>query len=235
MFSLTVLGTNGLYPDKINPTTGYLVRTDKTSVLVDVGSGVFNNLSAIMPPENLDAVIITHYHFDHVSDIGVLSYYLQTKDADLTVYGPDADMTMRRLISDTPHLIFRPIEERILKIGDLSVNFYKMNHPVPTYGVSFICDEKKLAITSDTNYTDSFDDLLTGADLAVIHSGFLDKDWNEKKPLLSAKQVGLIGKKYGIKILLSHINPTIGRSGIYTEAKSVYDNCFLAEYKKYVL
>ena len=103
MFTLQVLGTNGLYPTENSPTSGYLVNCNGLRYLVDIGCGIFNKVKEIMPPEDLDGIIVTHYHFDHVSDIGVLSYYLQTKNKRVTVYGPDDGSPYQKLISDSPY------------------------------------------------------------------------------------------------------------------------------------
>ncbi|PRS39145.1 hypothetical protein C6W19_10090, partial [Bacillus sp. RJGP41] len=44
-----------------------------TSVL-DCGSGVLSQLQNHMKPEDLGAVVLSHYHPDHVADIGVLQH-----------------------------------------------------------------------------------------------------------------------------------------------------------------
>lgn len=237
MFSVLPLGTNGLFPTKNNPTSGYLVSFDDVNVLVDLGSGVFLKLLEVLPPEKLDAIIITHYHFDHVSDIGVLSYYLQTVNKSVKVYAPSDGSPYETLIKQSRYLDFYPIDiSHTLFLGDLRVDFYPMRHPIETYAVSFTGDGKKFSYTSDGNLGGEYEKLLLDADLAIIDSGFLKDNWAENKPLISAYHVGLLAKKYRVKrALISHFNPKYERETILNEAKEEFSAVEPAEYKKYYL
>ncbi len=234
MFTLKVLGTNGLYPDDNNPTSGYLVSCNGLKYLVDIGSGVFNKVKNHLPPENLDGIIITHYHFDHVSDIGVLSYYLQTKNKRLKVYGPNDGSPYQKLIMGSPYFDFVPIDGGIENEG-VTIRFYKMNHSVLTYGVSFENGNKKFSYTSDGNLCDAHKDLLENSDLAVINCGCLKKDWNAQMPVLSAYHAGFLTNEYCRNALLSHFNPALSRENLICEGKSQCPDLEPAEYKEYVI
>ncbi len=101
---LTVLGNNGPYPAAGGACSGYLLREGDTSILIDCGNGVLSNLQKIIPFENLDAIILTHLHSDHVSDLMVLKYAVQIKkkrgrfDRNLPVYAPpEPEEEYRRL------------------------------------------------------------------------------------------------------------------------------------------
>lgn len=235
MFYVQPLGTNGLYPDATDPTSGYMLSFGNRKILIDIGSGVFNKLLLNFPPENLDAVIISHYHFDHVSDIGVLSYYLQTKNKRIKVYAPCDESPFQKLIENSPYLDYIPIDENYnLKIGDGTIKFYKTNHPILTFAVSVEFEGKKFSYSSDGNLSTAFESLLENCNLAIIDCGFLKKDWTENKPLLSAYHVGYLGEKYKVeKLLISHFNPTLSRADILNEAKSVYDKILPADNQRY--
>ncbi len=237
MFSVLPLGTNGLYPTDASPTSGYLVSYNDVNVLLDVGSGVFLKLKKIIKPESLSAVIITHYHFDHVSDIGVLSYYLQTVNKKLIVYAPKDGSSYEELIKSSPYFDFRPIDSlTTYNVDGLKINFYEMCHPIVTYSVSITAGDKKLSYSSDSNLNGDFEGLLSGCDLAIMDSGFLKKDWNEHKPLISARHVGLLGKKFKVsRVLISHFNPTYNREDIIKEAKEEFSAVEPAEFKQYYL
>lgn len=231
------LGTNGLYPDENNPTSGYLVSAGSKNFLLDIGSGVFAKLIMRIQPEKLDGIIISHYHFDHVSDIGVLSYYLQTRNAVLKVYAPDDGSEFQKLIEKSPYFEYIPISDnKPLIFGDLRIEFYKTNHPVPTYGVAMYCEGKKFSYTSDGNVCDNLYKMLRDCDLAIIDCGFLRKDWSDEKPLLSAEHVGLISEKCRIKkALISHFRPTISKGDLIYEAKSACDRVEPCLYQRYEL
>jgi len=61
-------------PDGIipNAVAAYLIRTPENLILVDVGIGtnLFDNLFSLgIKPEQVDAVLITHMHFDHIGGL----------------------------------------------------------------------------------------------------------------------------------------------------------------------
>jgi ribonuclease BN (tRNA processing enzyme) len=93
---ITVLGCLGAYPYKGEGTTGYLVESDGFHLLLDAGSTTLVQLEKILDPLDLDAVILTHYHHDHIADLGVLQYYWQLYPENeerqvLPIYGHGED------------------------------------------------------------------------------------------------------------------------------------------------
>ncbi|HAZ59330.1 MAG TPA: hypothetical protein DCY16_03920, partial [Trichococcus sp.] len=77
---LTILGCMGGYPTKDVGTTAYLLTSDDFKLLIDVGSNALLSLEHHLDPLDLDAVILTHYHADHIADLGVLQYTFQLKE-----------------------------------------------------------------------------------------------------------------------------------------------------------
>ena len=95
---LTTLGCWGAYPYKDGGTTAYLVTGhDGFQLLMDCGSRAVTELEKEISPLDLDAVIISHYHPDHVADLGVLRHYFQLypkhlwEPKVLPIYGHDED------------------------------------------------------------------------------------------------------------------------------------------------
>ena len=96
---LTVLGMNGPFPAANGATSGYLMRGEKTRVAMDMGSGTLGRLTALMPPEKLDALLLSHWHFDHCSDVLPLLFRLQACAAKpLDVYAPVDESSMVRKV-----------------------------------------------------------------------------------------------------------------------------------------
>ena len=71
MLTLTVLGCDGSHADAGGAASGYLVRSweSGTSVWMDAGPGTFANLQRFTDPLALSAIVLTHEHNDHFSDI----------------------------------------------------------------------------------------------------------------------------------------------------------------------
>jgi ribonuclease BN (tRNA processing enzyme) len=66
---LTVLGCRAGMPADGQPSSGYLVDTAGTRILLDCGPGIATALSALAQPGSLDAVVISHLHVDHCHDL----------------------------------------------------------------------------------------------------------------------------------------------------------------------
>ncbi|WP_458689559.1 MBL fold metallo-hydrolase [Nocardia tengchongensis] len=66
---LTVLGCRAGMPADGQPSSGYLVETGGSRVLLDCGPGIATALTADRDPAGLDAVIISHLHIDHCYDL----------------------------------------------------------------------------------------------------------------------------------------------------------------------
>ena len=66
---ITVLGKSPAWQDADGACTGYLVEGGGQTVLLDCGPGVFAKLRKRIAYEQVDAIVITHLHADHVMDL----------------------------------------------------------------------------------------------------------------------------------------------------------------------
>jgi len=67
---VTFLGTGSAMPTGRRAQTGLLLEADERSLLIDCGSGALGRLAATNTGyEGIDAVLFTHHHLDHVSDL----------------------------------------------------------------------------------------------------------------------------------------------------------------------
>ena len=82
---LTILGASGGFPAAGGATSGYLLEYGGRHVLIDCGSGVLANLFRFIRLDQLDAIFITHLHYDHISDMQVMKYAINLTRA----YGTD--------------------------------------------------------------------------------------------------------------------------------------------------
>jgi ribonuclease BN (tRNA processing enzyme) len=66
---LIVLGAYGTWPSAGGATSGLLVRHEGSSVVLDLGSGTVAKLQEHVGLFEPHAVLISHSHPDHVSDL----------------------------------------------------------------------------------------------------------------------------------------------------------------------
>ncbi len=67
--TVTVLGTSGSYPGPGSACSGYLLRHQGFNLWLDAGPGTMANLQTHIGLADVDAVVLSHEHPDHWSDI----------------------------------------------------------------------------------------------------------------------------------------------------------------------
>lgn len=111
---ITLLGTGSPLPDPHRAGPATLVTTDGLSVLVDCGRGVLMRLAAAgqLPPM-LNALLLTHLHSDHISDLGdviTTRWVMSPAPRPFAIYGPPGtrdvvELTMASLTRDVRYRI----------------------------------------------------------------------------------------------------------------------------------
>lgn len=66
---LTILGSSGSAPGPYAPCSGYLVEDGEYKLLLDLGPGASMTLQRFADPGDIDAVILSHNHTDHLADL----------------------------------------------------------------------------------------------------------------------------------------------------------------------
>lgn len=73
---VTVLGKSPSWQDAGGACSGYLIEDGEVTVLLDCGNGVFSKLRARRDYTQIDAVIVSHLHADHILDLIPYAYGL---------------------------------------------------------------------------------------------------------------------------------------------------------------
>ncbi len=75
---LSVLGAGPAYTSRPDAAgAAYLLTSDSTNLLLDLGQGSFPRIFPYVEPAELDAVIVSHLHPDHFIDLVPLRHYLR--------------------------------------------------------------------------------------------------------------------------------------------------------------
>ena len=223
---LTVLGCNGPYPEAGGACSGYLLEAGDTRVLLDCGTGVLAALTAILPPEELDAVVISHLHYDHMSDMLPLIYRMQGK-GKLPVYAPMEPAGVRGMLEGA--FDFRDISLGG-EIGSLHMTSLPVRHPVPAYATRFEENGKVFCYTGDTNTCPALAGFVRDSDLLLADACFTDALWAENKPHLSSRLAAETAREAGAKhLLLTHFTPGSDRAALLSQGREVFPQAALAE------
>lgn len=210
---VTVLGYYGGYPANGIGTSSYLIESNGFHLLMDCGSGALLSLEKVLDPLQLDAVILSHYHHDHVADVGVLQYYWQLHNErpnqqTLPIYGPTADPLMFGSLT-WPHASegkgYAPAD--VLNIGPLTISFLPMKHPVPAFGMRIVENPtgETLAFTADTAYIPELVPFVKHADLLMTDTNFFDDKTGTKWHMTAGESGKLAADAQVHQLMLTHL------------------------------
>lgn len=118
---ITLLGTGSPIPDPLRAGPSTLVQSSDANLLVDCGRGVLLRLTAagVLPPM-LTAVLVTHLHSDHLTDLNdviTTHWVMSTAPTPLHIYGPPR---MQEVVDATLAALGPDIEYRIAHHDDLT-------------------------------------------------------------------------------------------------------------------
>lgn len=214
---LTTLGCWGAYPYKDGGTTSYLLTgQDGFQLLIDCGSRALNELEKEISPLDLDAVIISHYHPDHVADLGVLRHYFQLypkhlwEPKVLPIYAHDEDKEEFAKLSlpDVSQGIAYDVVNG-QSIGPFDIQFIKTVHPVPCYAFRILERDsgQVFVFTGDTGYFAGLAEFAAGADL-FLPDVYLYEGNENHIAHLTTKEAGQIASAAKVKhLVLTHMPP----------------------------
>ncbi|MCY9807588.1 MBL fold metallo-hydrolase [Lentilactobacillus senioris] len=210
---ITVLGFLGGYPAHSDATSCYLLESEGYSLLLDCGSGGLLALEKVMDPLKLDSVILSHYHADHIADVGVLQYYWQLhskrpKEPVLPIYGHSMDTEQfAKLTWPNSSQGYAYDPQRTLELGPFQITFLKTEHPVTAFAMRIV--EKKtnkvLVFTADTRYFEGLISFAQNADLLLADTNFF-ADHTGTAWHLTADEAGNVAANANVKkLLLTHL------------------------------
>ena len=223
-----ILGMNGPYPAPGGACSGYLVEHEDTRVLLDCGGGALSRLVGLMPAASLDAAVLSHLHYDHMSDMLPLTYALafSGREAPLMVVSPDRPSEVRALLNN-PAFAWRAPED--FSVGALRFRFQPALHPAPAVSVSVSGGGRRLVYTGDTNLHGALLPFLQSADLLLMDAGRLARDWTPDCPHLSARLCGELAAEAKAKaLLLTHLDPRYDPDDVLAEARGAFPEARLA-------
>lgn len=226
----TVIGFWGGYPAVDGATSSYLLEKDGYSLLMDVGSGSLSKLQKYNHVADLNAVIVSHYHHDHVADIGVLQYaklidyYVTGNDTVLPIYGHMEDKEGFQTLTHTytEGVAYNPSD--VLQIGPFTITFLRTRHPVPCFGMRITDGESVIVYTADSSYQEEWGTFAKNADLLITDCNYYAGLDGSKAGHMNSEEVGRIASMANVKkLLLSHLPQYGDREKLVVEAKQYYN------------
>ena len=246
---ITPLGTISPYCKKDMNCPGFLIEIDNQKILLDCGNGTTSLLKFPQDLKNLH-VLITHYHLDHLGDLGTLQYAsyvyhnLGLLNQKIKIYLPKEDYRyIKKAITNNAESYSEQIDINTTKsynFDNTTISFYNNNsHTIESYLIKLENSNFKIVYTSDIGNT-NFEELIDfckNVDLLICESSFIKEHNSNSKTHLTAYEAGKLAKLANVKqLLLTHFWPETDKILYYLEAKEQFENVEVAqEGKKLVL
>ncbi|MCM3586075.1 MBL fold metallo-hydrolase [Mesobacillus maritimus] len=228
---LTVIGCWGGYPKKNEASSGYLLEHDGFKLLIDCGSGVLSKMQNFVQPEQLDALVLSHYHPDHNADIGVLYHarliqgFLGKKPPVLPIYGHNLDqaefskLTYKNVTTGVAYQL-----DQTLEVGPFRITFLRTVHPVPCFAMRIEVEGKVLVYTADTAYKEEFTDFSRNADVLLCECNFYGQQSGKGAGHMNSFDTGKLASLAEVKrLVLTHLPHYGDLNQLLEEAKQKYN------------
>lgn len=231
---LHVLGSSGSYAISGRPGSGFVVEEETTRVWLDAGPGTFFGLMDRFDPGFVTAVVLSHHHADHVTDLFTALHWWghgpQPREG-IPLLAPAE--TLERIAaflpgSDTLRTVFRFDEiadgdERT--IGKLTASFRSTDHSVPTLGSRWSNGPRSLAYSADTGPDGEWMKLADEVDLFVCEASLQgEREAGTYPHHLTAAEAGRIARsRRATRLMLTHVPPHLDADRSVREAERTFD------------
>jgi len=230
--TLTVLGCDGSWPGPGGAGSGYLVEAGPTSLLLDAGPGTFAALQRQADPARLQAVIVTHAHPDHWTDLESFATWAgygpgrgRFGDAEgrrLPVYAPPG-LRERSYFSAAGWLEWHELTPpTAVAIGTVEARFGATDHGTPTLAVHLAHGGSTLVYSADSGPSWSVGEFGPGLGTFLCEATYTE-EFEGSLLHLSGREAGLMARAAGVtRLILTHRWPTVAADDVRREAELAF-------------
>jgi ribonuclease BN (tRNA processing enzyme) len=230
---LTVVGCSGSAPGPASAASCYLVEHEGFRLLVDLGSGAFGPLQALVDPGTVDAVYLSHLHADHCLDIAPFvvwhRYSGRASDRKVPLYAPagaDRRLALAYDIAGEPLtdvFDFAVLGPGSFPIGPFEVRTARTAHQVECHAVRLTAGGRSLVYTGDTGPCDDVVELARGADVLLAEAAHPPAPELPDGLHLTGRQAGEHAAAAEVgRLLLTHVPSWVDQIAQLVAASAVF-------------
>jgi ribonuclease BN (tRNA processing enzyme) len=231
---MVFIGTGCGIPCLRRAPASLLVKVEGDILWFDTGPGSLRKLlEAGYTCRDVDYVIYTHYHLDHIADFGPLifasRYELNPRIKDLTVIGPPGMREFYRKLLD---LYGKQIQNLIYNVnviehdGKFSGESWELEsiktlHTSQSIGYKLKDKNGKvIAYPGDTEYFPGLVEFVKGVDVLILECAFPKPVPTHLNPLV----VGEIAEAAGVgQLIITHLYPVCDEEDILTPIRAKFN------------
>lgn len=238
---VTVLGKSPSWQDAAGACSGYLIRHEGYTLLLDCGNGVFGKLRSLIDYRAVDAVVITHLHADHYFDLVPFSFGLthgvRPDPPAPELHAPPGSgerfAVIGGLLGDDTLISgaftlreYDPAQE--LALGPLRLRFREVPHFVLTHAVRISGSGGAtpcgvVTFGADCGPNEALPALARDSDLMFVEATLGEPDLSEPRGHLTAREAGEHGRAAGARrLVLTHFSDELDPETVRREGSGGY-------------
>lgn len=218
---VTVLGGSAAAPNPGQGCSGYLLECGRTSLLVDCGPGILPSLLRYRRLDNLDAIVLSHLHQDHVLDIVPMRYALKYAPAlhrrRIPLWVPPGGSLFLQSLAQVLALgseaadsffaeTFEIAEfdpQSVLEVPGWEIRFHPTRHWIPCWALRVTCPHATVVYTADTGWDDTLPSFAHGADLLIAEATLpVESEPDARSGHLTASDAAVLAALADVNMLL---------------------------------
>jgi ribonuclease BN (tRNA processing enzyme) len=246
---ITVLGKSPAWQDADGACSGYLVEGGGARVLLDCGPGVFAKLRRYADYVDVDAVVISHLHADHIFDLVPYASGLRyaprqqpdpvdgwpgTDDpARPRLHAPTGARDALRALCTGGGMSAEHVERAFalseyatddeLAVGRLALRFAAVPHYVPANAIEVSDGAARLTFSADCGPNAALSAFAAGTDLLLIEATLPWPDGDGARGHLTPAEAGEHGRRAGARrLVLTHMSDELDPERARAEAARTF-------------
>jgi ribonuclease BN (tRNA processing enzyme) len=240
---LTVLGGSAAGVNTGAGSSGYLLDSGTTRIVLDLGPGTLPELRRHTDFRTLNGIVISHLHLDHVLDLGALRFALAYNpikpEKRIPVWLPPGGLGLldryARTFADAGDEAtfftsvmdvqeYNPTSQ--LTIGNVVATFSPTVHYIPCWAIRVTAPVgTSLGYTADTGPTAPLAGFFGGVEVLIAESTLTEPDAHpvEQRGHLTASEAGTLASAAGAtSLVLSHIWEERGFERVEADASATF-------------
>jgi ribonuclease BN (tRNA processing enzyme) len=240
---IVFLGTNGWYTTETGNTPCVLIDSKDQYVVFDAGNGIYK-LDRYITEDKPISLFITHFHIDHISGVHTFAKFKFKQGIDVYV-GEGRKKDFETIVNPPFTLGYKPKPENIhnlkteVRLHELSEGEHQLTFPVSVikqfhaygnHGYRVTLEDKTIAYTGDSGFTDNLRKLAKDTDLLIAECSSKklveDKNWGHLDPVLAST----LAKEANVKrLVLTHFSSELyltlkDRKKAEEKARTIFPN-----------
>ena len=245
---ITVLGKSPAWQDAGGACSGYLIEEGDFALLLDCGNGVFSKLRHYRDYVDVDAVLISHLHADHLLDLVPFSYALMyaprqqpvavggwpgtSSPSHPRLFAPKGAGDMfRHLVEcwgdeDLVERAFRLCEYDSpdeLSLGPITVRFCEVPHFTRTFAIELAAGGARFTYSADCSPNAGLVRFARETDLLLIEATLPRPERTGVRGHLTPREAGEHARRAGARrVVLTHFSDELDAEWVQAEAGDAF-------------